>query len=193
MWVYIRTWEPYWSYSYTFKWKTAAEIWNTWTLLTWTLQTNSNWVCGSSSTDCRIKVDIPSLANARKILVTHTVVVNANASVYNWAYSGVGVWTWWWSWHTIYKVFGSGYNGMSTEAVGINWNVVGNATAGVTYTPTLTIDLENKTVIGTMSWFNNSTISLTDANVTTIRNYTYLVAYVSVNYSAISDISIKIY
>jgi hypothetical protein len=48
-------------------------------------------VCGSSSTDCRIKVDIPSLANARKIVVTHTVVVNTNASVYNAAYSGVGV------------------------------------------------------------------------------------------------------
>jgi hypothetical protein len=120
------------------------------------------------------------------------VVVNTNASVYNAAYSGVGVWTWWWSWHTIYKVFGSGYNGMSVEAAGINWNVVGNATAWETYIPTTTIDLVNKTVIGTMSWFNNSTISLTDADVTTIRNYTYLVVYVSVNLSAVSDISIKI-
>jgi hypothetical protein len=182
-----------WKYSYTFKGKTSSQIWNDWDLLTWTIQTNSNWVTWSSNTDCRIKVDIPSLANARKIVVTHTVVVNTNASVYNAAYSGVGVWTWWWSWHTIYKVFGSGYNGMSVEAAGINWNVVGNATAWETYIPTTTIDLVNKTVIGTMSWFNNSTISLTDADVTTIRNYTYLVVYVSVNRSAVSDISIKIY
>lgn len=186
-------------YSYTFKWKTATEIWNTWTLLTWTLQTNSNWVCGSSSTDCRIKVDIPSLANARRIVISGTVVTNNSASKPNYIATSLVLskGSWWGNGESGYFVYGSGYGwlrafvndwGTSSE-----WNVVGNATLGNTYSPTTTIDLVNKTITWVMSWFNNSTLTLTDSQISTLRSFTYLVAYISVNYSAVQDISIKIY
>ena len=191
--------EPIFNYSYTFKWKTAAEIWNTWTLLTWTLQTNSNWVCGSSSTDCRIKVDIPSLADAEKIVISGTVVINNSASSPNNNAAGLVLsrGSWWGNGESGYQVYGSGYGGMrvlmSDWNTGVNWNVVGNATLGNTYSPTTTIDLVNKTITWVMSWFDNSILTLTDSQISTLRTFTYLVAYISVNKSAVQDISITIY
>jgi hypothetical protein len=181
-----------WKYSYTFKGKTSSQIWNDWDLLTWTIQTNSDWVCWSSNTDCRIKVDIPSLATAKKITISWTVVVN-NAS---YTAASIGIWagSWWGTSAARYDIEWSGYDGLvisyydGSDHLG---NKVGNASVG-TFNPTLTIDLVNKTMVWTLSWFSNSTLTLTDAYINNIRQMTYLLAYVSVNKSALSDISITI-
>jgi hypothetical protein len=179
-------------YSYTFKWKTATEIWNDWALSVWTIQTNSDWVCWSSNTDCNIKVDIPSLATAKKITISWTVVVN-NAP---YTAASIGIWagSWWGTSLARYDIEWSVYDGLVISYYDGSFhlgNKVGNASVG-TFNPTLTIDLVNKTMVWTLSWFSNSTLTLTDAYINNIRQMTYLLAYVSVNTSALSDISITI-
>jgi hypothetical protein len=182
-----------WTYSYTFKWKTAAEIWNEFGVLVGGIYTNSNWLTWGTNTECRIKKDIPSLANAKRIIISGTIVgqnLNTTAGeIWIWK------WSWWGTWEVSYQVFWSSYNGMKTY-LGYNntnnyWNSVGNATAQ-TYKPTLTIDLTNKTIVWSVSWFSNSTMSLTDAQVADIRTYEYIVCYVSLGTSTISDVSITI-
>ena len=182
---------PVYEYSYTFQWKTTAEIQQEFSILTGTLQVNSDGVTWSSNTDCRIKKDIPSLASATKIEITATTVVNSNRPTHNASYAGIWTWSWWWTWQAIYCVEGSGYNWLYVY-FGSLWNVVGTAWIW-TYTPTITIDLENKEIIGTLSGYSNSTKTLSDADVATIRAFTYLVVYVSTNNSAVSDVNIKIY
>ena len=54
-------------YSYIFKWKTAAQIWNEFSTLVGTIKVNSDWVTWPSGADLRIKKDIPSLATAERI------------------------------------------------------------------------------------------------------------------------------
>lgn len=191
--AYIWEYQEWWTYTYTFKWKTAAEIWNEWTTLVWTIKINSDWFTGSNGNDVRIAKSVPSLANAKKITISGTIVwqnLSTTASeIWVWK------WTWWGTWLTSYQVYWSTYNGMKASLyynnTGINWNSVGNATAQ-TYKPTLTIDLENKTIVWSVSWFSNSTLSLTDAQVADIRAYEYIVCYVSWNRSTISDVSITI-
>lgn len=184
---------PTWSYSYTFKWKTATQIWNEFDVLRGGIYTNSNWLTWVTNTECRIKKDIPSLANATKIIISGTIVwqnlSTTAAEIWIWK------WTWWGTGETSYQVFWSSYNGMKTYLMYNNtnnyWNSVGNATAQ-TYKPTLTIDLTNKTIVWSVSWFSNSTLSLTDAQVADIRTYEYILCYVSKNASTISDVSITI-
>jgi hypothetical protein len=105
--------------------------------------------------------------------------------------------SWWGNGESGYLVYGSGYGGMKVYMYDwnttINWNVVGNATLGNTYSPTTTIDLVNKTITWVMSWFDNSILTLTDSQISTLRTFTYLVVYISVNQSAVQDVSIKIY
>ena len=184
-------------YSYTFKWKTVAQIQADWfSLLTGTIKVNSNWVTWSSTTDCRIKVDIPSLANAKKITISWTDVVNTSTIAHNatsfliWVGSGWGTWAIW------MNLQGSTYTWVYVSwkfsGTGVHWTVVWRITANWTYKPTIIIDLENKIATGILSWFNNSTLALTDAQVAEIRTFTYLCPYTSVNHSAISDISITI-
>ena len=180
-------------YSYTFKWKTAAEIWNEFDVLVGGIYTNSNWVTWSSNTECRIKKDIPSLATAKKVIISGTIVWQ------NLSATAGQIWIWKWSWWGTgiagYQVYWSSYNGMKANLYYNNtdtsWNSVGNATAQ-TYKPTLIIDLENKTIVWSMSWFSNSTLSLTDAQVADIKTYEYILCYVSMYTSTISDVSITI-
>lgn len=191
--AYIGEYTGQYEYSYTFKWKTAQEIWNDRDLLAWTIQTNSNWLTWSSSTDCRIKKDIPSLASANIIIVTATIVgQNASDTATEIA---IGKWTWWGNWQAGYQLYGSTYNGtkirLSYNWTNYYWNVVWNP-GSWTYNITLTVDLQNKLITWERTWFSNSTLVLSDAQVSDIRTYTYLVPYVSVNKSTVSDISISI-
>jgi hypothetical protein len=186
---------PYlYKYEYDFRGKTASQIQSDWwTLLTWSLNVNSNWITWSSSQDCRLAKTIPSLSNAKKIIISGTIVWQNLSKT--WALIWVWKWTWWWTWHTSYQVYWSSYNGMKANLyynnTDISWNSVGNATAQ-TYKPTLTINIENKTILWSVSWFSNSTLSLTDAQVADIRAYEYILCYVSWNRSTISDVSIII-
>ena len=183
-----------WKYSYTFKGKTSTQIWNDWNLLTWTIQTNSDWVCWSSNTDCRIKVDIPSLATAKKITISWTYVVNSRRPANNACSFWIWSWSWWgttsvsWSlqWTTYTWIWAQFYDWTT-----YNWNVVGYASQW-TYNPITIIDLVNKTITMELSWFNNSVVTLTDSQINTIKQMTYLFVYISVNNSAMSDVSIKI-
>ena len=181
-------------YSYIFKWKTATEIWNEWDLLVGSIGVNSEWVTGiNSNTEMRIKINIPSLATAKKVIISGTIVWQNSSKTAGQIW--IWKWTWWGTWHTCYQVYWSYYNGMKVDLYYNNtdtsWNSVGNATAQ-TYKPTLTIDLENKTIVWSVSWFSNSTLSLSDAQVADIRTYEYLVCYTSLNTSTISDVSITI-
>ena len=183
-------------YDYTFKWKTTTEIWNEWTLLVGWIYTNSDWVTWrySPATDCRIKKDIPSLATAEKIIISFTDVVNSTD-----AYNAISVWLWAWTWWgtSSANMFlqWSGYSWIGVQfynGTSYNGNNIWNATLW-TYNPQLTIDLRHKTMTGVISWLWTSTLTLTDSQVSEIRQMTYLFVYVSVNLSAVSDVSIKIY
>ena len=186
--------EPIYEYSYTFKWKTAAEIWNEFTLQTWVINTNANWVTWSSSQDCRITKALPSLATAERIIISWTVVCENNTRI------ATSIWIWIWSWWgnelTAFNIYGTQYNWIRvllyTDWQNNPWNLVWYASEW-TYNPVITIDLVNKVITWELSWFDNSTLTLTDARISAIRQYTYLVPYISLNYATISDISITIY
>jgi hypothetical protein len=183
---------PLYEYEYTFKWKTVSQIQNEFTLQSWSLNVNSDWFTWSSSQDCLLIKSIPSLSTAKKIIITWTMVVNSlmvsnNASFF---------WIWSSSGYVINRVEWSTYSwinvAVKTNGTVVNGNAVWN-TVQWTYTQTLTIDLENKQVIGAVPWFSNSTLTLTDAQITAIRSFGYLETYVSLNLSAISNVSIKVY
>lgn len=196
MWVYIGTSElknayigEVYEYSYTFKWKTAAEIWNEWTTMVGTPSVNSEWFNGN---ECIIAKDIPSLATVKRITITWTVVGQGwnNTAIQLW----LGKWTWWWTGGAFYEVYWSSYGGLKVkyyDGTSYTWNAVWNATNS-TYKPTLTIDLENKIITWTLSWFSNSTYSINDTQVSNIRTFTHLHCYISATSWAISDISITI-
>lgn len=183
-------------YNYIFKWKTTTQIQNDFSVLRGTLSTNSDWFCWTSSSDCWLTKSIPSLSNAKKIIIKGTVVVNSinvsNNAAFFWISTNSGTsmtsyainwveWsTYWWCKVTL-----------RTNNATTNGNAVWNAVQG-TYTTTFTIDFENKTLTGSVSWFSNSTLTLTDSQITELKWCDHLTPYVSVNCSAISDISIEI-
>lgn len=189
--AYIGEYGETWSYSYTFKWKTAVEIWNEWTAQVWTIATNSEWLTWTSGSDVIVTKSIPSLTNAKRITVSWTIVwqnIENTAGM-----TGVNKGSWWGTWDVGYAVYWSQFGGMRVANyynwTSYEWNVVWNAT-GLTYTSTLTIDLEAKTIVWAVSWFSNSTLTLTDAQITDIRTYEYLRCYVSTIYSTISSVGI---
>lgn len=183
---------PIYSYSYTFKWKTSSQISNDWSTLIGTINTNSDWVTWTSNSELRIKVDIPSLTTAKKITISGTFVVNQNS--YNGMSFIIWTWSWWGSGFAGWNAHGSNFHGISTtyyNGTDHFWNVVGYTTIG-TYTPTITIDLENKTINETLSWFSNSTNTFTNSDIATIRQFNQLIVYVYMNKTAVSDVSILI-
>lgn len=189
----VRPEPDYYEYSYTFKWKTTGEIWNEWTTLVGWIYTNSDWLTWPDGADLRIKKDIPSLATAERIIISCTDVVNTNGT--NAIGIWIGAWTWWGTSQTSFSVQWSSYNGVFVEFDnGTNYkgNIVGYATVW-THNPTFTIDLRNKLLTGTLSWFSNSTLALTDSYISTIRQMTYLYVYCSSNKAGVSDVNIKIY
>ena len=183
-------------YNYTFKWKTTTQIQNDFSVLRGSLSTNSDWFCWTSSNDCWLTKSIPSLSNAKKVIIKGTVVVNStyvsNNAAYFWITINSGTsttsyaincveWsTYWWC-----KV------SIRTNNATTNGNAVWNAVQR-TYTTTLIIDFENKTLTGNVSWFSDSTLTLTDSQITELRWCDHLTNYVSLNFSAISDVSIEI-
>lgn len=189
--AYLWAWD--YEYSYTFKWKTASQIGSERTTQIWTIAVNTNGLTWTSGSDVVITKSIPSLTNAKKIIVTSTIV---GQSVINTAWNtGIGKWTWWGTGNVIYHVYWSNFNGMKVANyynwTDYHWNNVWNAT-GTTYKPTLTIDLVAKTITWEVSWFSNSTLTLTDAQVTDIKTYEFITCYASLTLSTISDVSIKI-
>ena len=179
---------PKWEYSYTFKWKTSTQIWNDRTVKAGTIATTSNWVTGTSSKDLTIRKSIQSLANAKKIIFSYTVVVTN--SRYSATHNGLVGSIWGatfnlqWSnftWVYVTMIDGTGHNG----------NVVWTVTTW-TYKPIMTIDLENKSIVWTLSWYSDSTLTLTDSQVDVIRQFNELTVYISLNFSAVSDISILV-
>ena len=188
--------ENTYTYSYDFRNKTTSQITSDgWTLLTWSLNVNSNWILWNSNEDCRLAHTIPSLATAKRIIISGTFIGSTNSL--NATSFMVGYGSWWgtsatwsnyqWSSYAWIKVF------CKTNWTTASGNVVGYITATNTYKPTITIDLENKLVTWVISWFSNSTYSLSDTQVNDIRNnYTQLIPYVSVNHTVISDISIDV-
>lgn len=182
----IRPPKQIYTYSYTFKWKTAAEIWNERTTLVWTVSTNSNWV--TSSWDLRIAKDVQWLATAKRIIISGTYVSSSAYSNAGSLWIGIGSgWgtssTWWdlqWTQHAWIRVYSD------WDAGSIVWN-----TGAWTYNPELTIDLQNKEATLAISWFSDSTIVLTDTKITKIMNYTYMSLYLFWN-ATWSDISITI-
>ena len=199
MWVYIyQSWtekelknayigEVY-EYSYTFKWKTAAEIWNEWDLLVGSIRVNSEWL----SQECRIKKDISQIADAKRIIITSNNVCYNTRSA-----TTIGIWTGtgWGNGGVYYNQTGSNFSWIQALIVYNGSEYKGSAVwylSTWTYNPTVTIDLENKTIVWELSWYNNSTVSLTDAQVSAIKQYPYLFVYTSQNNAAISDVSITI-
>jgi len=180
-------------YSYTFKWKTASQIGGERTTQIWTIAVNTDGLTWTSGSDVVVTKSIPSLTNAKKIIVTSTIL---GQSVTNTAWNtGIGKGTWWGTGYVTYQVYWSQFNGMKV-AIGYNWtdykwNSVWNAT-GTTYKPTLIIDLVAKTITWVVSWFSNSTYTLTDAQITDIKTYEYITCYALLTKSTISDISITI-
>ena len=61
-----------------------------------------------------------------------------------------------------------------------------------TYTSTVEIDLVNKTITWTVPWLWVSTLSLTDAQVTSIRWLTSLVMYTTQHTFYLQDMSIGV-
>ena len=182
-------------YDYTFKWKTAAEITSEWTSLVWGVAVNSDWVTWiGMNNDLRIWKSIPSLETAKKIIISFTVVAN------NWTQNAwqltISMGTWWGTGEAGYQVYGSYFNWIkamySDGSTQYFWNKVGDAVSGSTYKPKTTIDLENKIITWELSWFSNSTLTLTDAQINHIRQFDKLVCYTAANWSTISDVSIDI-
>ena len=188
--LYSNTYE----YSYTFKWKTLAEITSEWTSTVWGVATNSDGATWTwQNNDLNIVTPIPSLATAKTVIISWTVV--ANDSTKNaWALY-IGAESWWGTGRAGYQVYGSYFTWLTCAyGDGTNhlWNKVGDGVWGNTYKPTVTIDLENKLITGVLSWFSNSTLTLTDARVNHIRQFEYLRVYAAANWSTISDVSIRI-
>jgi hypothetical protein len=188
-WVEKQIYPATYQYSYTFKWKTAAQITSERDVNVGTLSTNSEWFNGY---ECVIKKDIPNLANARKITISGNVVwQGGNATAIQ---LGVGKGSWWGDASSIFELHWSWFSGIKVKYYdGTNhyWTVIWNAT-NATYNPTITIDLENKLITWVLSWFSNSTLTLTDERVSNIRTFTYLRCYVSDASWAISDVKITI-
>ena len=189
--AYLWAWD--YEYSYTFKWKTASQIGSERTTQVWTIAVNTNGLTWTSGSDVLVTKSIPSLTNAKKIIITSTIV---GQSVTNTAgLTGVNKGTWWGTGDLGYAVYWSQFGGMRVAIyynwASSQWNVVWNAT-GTTYNTTLTIDLVAKTATWVISWFSDSILTLTDAQITDIKTYEYLRCYVSTVYSTISSVSIKI-
>ena len=181
------------TYSYDFKWKTTSQILQERSELLGSIQVNSDWVTWGNNSDLRIKKDIPSLATAKRITISWTVVAS-NGTQNAWQLA-IGKWTSWGTGNCAYDVYGSYYGWLCVtyyNGTSYYWNVVGYSTWWNTYKPTLTIDLENKTMTWVLSWFSNSTYSLSDTDVANIRQFEYLFVYTSLNYSTVSDVSLTI-
>jgi hypothetical protein len=134
------------------------------------------------------------LNTAKKIIISWTIVAN-NSTQNAWVLS-ISMWTWWGIWDAWYQVYGSYFNWLKVSyydgSTSHPWNIVGNWVWGNTYKPKTTIDLENKIIIWELSWFSNSTLTLTDAWINHIRQFDKLVCYTSATWSTISDVSITI-
>lgn len=179
-------------YSYTFKWKTAAQIWNEWTTQVWQIYTDSNWATGANGVEMVITKNIPSISEARKIIIKYTSVINVNT---RWACTiWITRWTWWGTGSAWWEVEWSQYNWLWVifyDWAEYHWNIVWYASVW-TYNPTIIIDLENKSITQEISWYNNSVFTLTDSQISTLRQFYQLSVYTSQNSSTISDISIII-
>lgn len=73
----------------------------------------------------------------------------------------------------------------------IDWTNIGSIWTA-SYTPTLEIDLVNKIMTWKISWYNNSTYSLTDSDISVIRWLPYLYVYATQHNFYIQDVSITV-
>ena len=172
-------WKVY-EYEYDFRNKSSTQLTNDWwSVLTWTLETGSSWITSPTGKDVTLWHSV-DLSTAKKITIDTSIVWNRDD-----AYSGRGMWFWVrlnWSNYCIFRVYNNWWNYTGIRTIldiwwtVYDWTSIGNIWTS-SYTPKFIIDLENKTLTWKISWYNDATYTLTDAQITAIRNMTYLSVY----------------
>lgn len=175
------------------------EFWrNSWTATSW-WQFTSNWLHNTETSENTKRASIwinhwLDFSNANKITITvnHYLV----SWSWNWA-SSYGIRDWMNSsgtfgvWGDIYSMNNSGYNGYSvfcTDSTTI-WNRTTLSTWN--YVWQTVIDLVNKTVVTKLTGQSDLSLSLSDAQITSIRWCQYIRIYYDNVGNYYKDISIK--
>jgi len=185
-------------YSYDFRNKSSSQLsadW--WSVLWWTLETWSSWITSPVGKDVSLWHSV-DLSTAKKITIDTSIVWNRNDSYWDRAMS-------FWirrnqSWASDYLQF---Y--IASAVASYHWTVIKMRFSWTTtewtnigsiwtssYTPKLILDLESKTATWKISWYNNSTYTLSDAQITAIRNMSYFYVYATQHNFYIQNISITV-
>lgn len=182
-------------YSYDFRNKSATDLSNDWwTVVAWTLETSAYWITSPVGRDVHIWKSGLDLSNANKITIIFTSVWDRD--------DGTGSYTQFWLMDTNFTfqndttlVLSSGYTTSKVNIV-VGWTATdGTSIWNIwqsTYASTFEVDLVNKTLTWTVPWLWVSTLSLTDAQVTTIRWLTNIWGYTTQHTFYIQDMSITI-
>ena len=184
-------------YSYDFRNKTESQIINDgWTKAWGSLTTWSSWISSPSGYDFTLTYPI-DLSSANKITLNadasynrnyggYAVVFGVQESVSDYRSNNIAM---------FYCASSTGYNWTNVR-LAQSWNIIGWTNIGDIWTwaksPTIEIDLQNKTITWKIAWFNNSTLSLSDAQVSLIRSLGALFVYTTQNTFYIQTISVTI-
>jgi len=182
-------------YSYDFRDKSTTQLTNDWwSVLWWTLETGSSWITSPTGKDVTLWHSV-DLSTAKKITIDTSIVRNRDD-----AYSGRGMWFWVtlnssnWCWFRVYNSWWN-YRWIRTVTViwwtEYEWTNTGNIWTS-SYNPKFIIDLENKTLTWEISWYSNSTYTLSDAQITSIRSMPYLTVYATQHNFYIQNVSITV-
>ena len=175
--------------------KTSTELSNDWwSVVAGRLETSAYWITALLGYDVTVWKSGLDLSNANKITITFTSVWSSNDS------SGRHIQLWLIDTNYTFQkctdlVLSSGYTTSKVE-VCASWTAThGTSIWNIwqsTYTSTFEVDLVNKTLTWTIPWLWVSTLSLTDAQVTTIRWLTNLFMYTTQHTFYLQDVSITI-
>ena len=171
-------------YSYDFRNKTLAQIQaDGFSVWEWTTKFSSNWIWCNTTNRIIVNKSFPSLANANKITITQTSIVS------NWSCAIALNWTW--RSYTTRIYLDSSQN---HQQLYIWWTYyMYSWLSAWTYTQTGVFDLVNKTATLSCTWKSDHTETITDTEVSNIRNYlNNIEVYVSNNANYISTFSITV-
>ena len=183
-------------YSYDFRGKTESQIYNDWwSKFRGSVQINSSWITALSGTDFVLTYPV-NLSSANKITVQASIVFNSS-------YTGTGHAMIYWLSSTstpqqnnavFFIASSASYGGTRTRIVA-NWTAsewtnvwwIGKSS----YTPNLIIDLTNKTMSWIVDW-KISTYTLTDTQVSNIRNLNGIYLYCTQANFYISNVKLTV-
>ena len=182
-------------YGYDFRNKSSSQLsadW--WSVLRWTLETWSSWITSPTGKDVGLWYS-RDLSTVKKITMDTSIVRNRDDS-----YSGRGMWFWValnTSNFCCFRVYNNWWNYTWIRVRSIiwwnvyDWTNVGNIWTS-SYNPKFIIDLENKTLTWEISWYSNSTYTLSDAQITAIRSMSYLTVYATQHNFYIQNVNITV-